>query len=104
MEQRYHPKIYKKAKNDHKEMSSILDKKLASNPVESKEKVVQQPSRISQVVKERCSDNLKTAVQHSSHNVGAPFFKKEVTSESSRRSKAITTHIESDESYNKEEK
>lgn len=50
------------------------------------------------MIEEKYSESLKV-----NHNVGAPFFKKEMTSESSRRSKAITTHIESDDSYNKEE-
>lgn len=57
MEQRYHPKIFKKGKNDHrdhkdhKEVNSMIDKKLNSQK-NSKEKPIP-ASRISKVVDEK---------------------------------------------------
>ena len=64
MEQRFHPKVYKKGKSDHKdqkEVNSMIDKKLQSNKGStkgstkgSKEKPAP-PSRISQVIEEKCT-------------------------------------------------
>lgn len=70
MEQRYHPKVYKKQKNDIKEVISVIDKKLNK---ESKDKTVPQ-SRISHFVEAKCNESAK--INQSSHHVGAPFFKK----------------------------
>ena len=67
MEQRYHPQVYKKGKQNSTDMMQVLEKKL-------KKDKPSMSNRLSQVVEEKRLENCKGHI----HSVGIPFFKKEV--------------------------
>lgn len=113
MEHRYHPTNFKKNKtNDIKDSNLILDKKINNNVVEkknnnhkeTKEVVtgVKDKNKIPFAMDEKMSEISKSSHKNAIRSVGAPFFKKEGNSESSRKTAPITTNIESDESGREE--